>query len=115
MPRDYSGPKLLPRSQATLEVFPGDRYPGGKAKISLVTDADGRFMAPLPSGRYCLVRAGRGAKPTGPVGQYEDRACMIQRWETCDAVVDVPVKAAIAIDIYEPCSWSICYMGPPPP
>lgn len=113
-PENYRPPPLAPRANTKLVVTKGGTYDGSAAVIELTTAADGRFMAQLPVGRYCITRAGRGAKPTQG-GQYVDLACLVTNWQTCDAVADVPVKTPLAIDIIEPCSWSVCYLGPPPP
>jgi hypothetical protein len=114
-PEDYRPPPLAPVAGATLQVFAGGRYDGGKPVVEIVTDKDGQFMAPLSAGRYCLLRAAKGSKPTQG-DQYHDLQCLIDDWHRCDLVVDVPVKNAIAFDHYEGCSWaSACYNGPPPP
>ena len=114
IPDDYEGPELKPAAKVRLDVVPGGRYREGPPILEITTAMDGRFMAPLPAGRYCVVRAGRGAKPT-TAGKYENLACLVERWERCDAVVDVPVKHRIAIDIVEQCRWTICSDGPEPP
>lgn len=117
VPNNYVPPPLAPAVHVKLRVLPGDRFSNDEPTMILETGDDGSFAAELPDGIYCLARDGRGPKPTGPVDQYTDLACLVKRWETCDAVVTVPIDATkpVDIDIIEPCSWSICYFGPPPP
>lgn len=114
LPDTHVSPPLAPAPNVKLLVTAGDRYDATKPLVELTTGADGTFMAQLPPGTYCITRAGRGAKPT-QAGTYTDLSCLVARWQTCDAVATVPVKSRVAIDIDEPCSWSICYFGPPPP
>jgi hypothetical protein len=113
-PEDYQPPPLAPVANVQLTVTAGATYGGGAPVATLTTANDGTFTAQLPAGRYCITRGPRGAKPT-QAGQWNDLACLVTRWETCDAVANVPVKSVVAIDIYEPCSWAVCYHGPPPP
>jgi hypothetical protein len=100
--------------KVTLQVFAGEQYDGGAPVTEVVTDNEGRFMASLPAGRYCIVRSGRGPRPTGPVQPDEELECYVREWQRCDAIVDVPVKVPVALDHTVPC-WSSCYRGPPPP
>ena len=114
MPPNYNPPPLRPAAGVTLRLVQGDKYSDAGPVIELTTASDGTFMAPTPAGRWCIARA-RGAKPTTAHDMDTDLACLVTNWETCDAVVDVPVKTPVMIDIHEPCTWTVCYHGPPPP
>lgn len=114
VPDGYRPPPLRPQPGVEIRVLKGDKYSDAPPVAVVTTDKDGTFTAALAPGRYCVAQA-RGAKPVGPTGQYTDLGCLVERWETCDAVVDVPLKTQLPIDIHEPCAWAVCYHGPPPP
>ncbi len=114
LPEDYVAPPLAPAPDVALRVLAGDKYSDAAPVRQMKTAADGTFTADLPPGRYCIARS-HGAKPPAQAGKHYDAGCLLARWEACEAVVEVPVKARVAIDIFEPCSWSVCYHGPPPP
>lgn len=113
-PEDYVRAPLAPRGGVTLRVFRGDRYLATAPVLQVTTAADGTFTANLPAGRYCIARD-HGVKPTTSPGPHTDLACLVSRWETCEAVVDVPLANRVDVNIFEPCDWSVCYHGPPPP
>jgi hypothetical protein len=110
----YVPPPMAPAPNVTLDVSVGASYRGHRPVLELTTDAEGMFNGQLPAGRYCITLPGRGPRPEN-VGKYYDLACLVKQWEQCDAVVDVPVKAPIEIEHYEPCAGLSCYHGPPPP
>lgn len=115
MPDPTPAARPVPPRKHRLLVMPGDRYTDTAPPLrDVMTESDGTFTADLPAGRYCIARP-RGAKPSASPGPHVDLACLVERWQQCDAVVDVPVKAAQTIEVHEPCAWSICYHGPPPP
>jgi hypothetical protein len=114
VPPNYVPPPLAPAPGIKLRVLAGNKYSDAAPVMELTTGPGGVFTADLPAGRYCIARA-HGAKPSGSTAQYTDAACLLARWEACEAIAEVPVKAKLAIDIHEPCSWSICYFGAPPP
>jgi hypothetical protein len=107
-------PPMAPAPGATLAITVGDTYRGSAPVVSMTTDANGMFATQLPAGRYCITLPGRGPKPAH-VGPHYDLACLVTQWQRCDAVVDVPVSAPVAIDHREPCQGLSCYHGPPPP
>ena len=111
---NYVPPLMAPAQIVTLDVTVGETYRGRKPVLELTTDADGMFNGQLPAGRYCLTLPGRGPRPT-KAAPYTDLACLVSRWQRCDAMVDVPVTDIVAIDHVEPCPGMVCYNGPPPP
>lgn len=113
-PPDYVPPGPAPAPDTTLYVVPGETYRGEPGARTVMTDASGAFSLALPPGRYCITRAGRGERPSN-VGEHYDLKCLLQQWERCDAVVDVPSAQPVAIHIDEACAGLSCYDGPPPP
>jgi hypothetical protein len=122
VPNDYRRPPLAPVNGVALRVMPGDIY-SDQVITTVTTDREGKFTGDLSrAGRYCISRD-HGARPPqpppsktpAPAQRDNDPACLLARWQKCDAVIDVPVQTPALIDIHEPCAWTICYNGPPPP
>lgn len=114
VPDGYRPPPLAPARGVTLRVMVGEIY-SDDVLTNVTTDEDGKFLdRTIPSGSYCVARD-HGTKPTQVSSPDLDLECLVKRWESCDAVVSVPVTKPVLIDIREECAWAICYHGPPPP
>ena len=77
-------------------------------------DEQGIFSASLPEGKYCLVVASKKNKPAGPVSMHENAQCLVEEWESCDAIIEHPLGAPVFIELSQPC-FGPCYQGPLPP
>ena len=79
------------------------------------TGQHGVFSVDLKPGTYCLVQSAKKDPPKkGAGGMYTDVACLRQRWQTCDAVVEHPSNKAVGMNVFRPC-FGPCYHGPMPP
>lgn len=110
---NYQPPPLAPAGGVTLLVRRGDKNSERKPAAVVTTANDGTFGAELKAGRYCVVFADKRAKPRKG-SKWTDLKCLVADWQRCDAVVDVPVAGAIAIDHQTSC-FGPCYHGPMPP
>lgn len=121
---DYRNP-VFPWS-GELSLREGGKNADGPIVAELEADAEGRFSAVLPAGRYCVVTGDKKlaladaleaaqARPN-PFGL--DLACVERTWRRCDHVLELGQGSLreVQIRFMSDCGWDVpCAPNKPDP